>query len=232
MKMRKLHLLALVALIMVGLAGCEKATVTNEATADAYIKSIKNAQGVSVYVVVHSVFSYNVMKSVNVTSPDGTTKQLPNYQNAGNSFFNEPVDADYQSLVPAAGAYTYTVTFNNGEVITYSNTITNAVVLPPNITSLAKTTAGDSVYIAYDAVATAHGYQVKIMKGTELIYSSDPFSDTSSPKKANLKIGFKISNITSGGAGTFTFHIAGLLYETTNYDYLQAISEASKDIAL
>ena len=232
MKMRKLHLLALVALIMVGLAGCEKATVTNEATADAYIKSIKNAQGVSVYVVVHSVFSYNVMKSVNVTSPDGTTKQLNNYQNAGNSFFNEPVDADYQSLVPAAGAYTYTVTFNNGEVITYTNTLGSDVILPPTITSLAKTAAGDSVYIAYDAVAGTHGYQIKIMKGTDLIYSSDPFSDTSNPKKANLKIGFKISNLTSGGTGTFTFDVTGLLYETTNYDYLQAVSDATKDIAL
>lgn len=230
--MKKLHYLSLIALILLGLSGCEKGTVTDVATADAFVKSIKNAQGVAVFTVVHSVVSYNAMTSVTVTAPNGTTTQLINYENGGNSFYNEPADADYSAIPPSSGTYTYLVKFKDGQEITYTNSLLSSNILPTTITSLAKTAKGDSVYISWNAIADVHAYQIKVMKGTTIIYSSNPFVDNSNPLKPNLKVGFYLNSLTSSVAGTYTFSIAGLLYETTAYDYLQAISTASQDIAL
>ena len=231
--MKKLQLISLAALILLGFSGCEKAKITNQATADVFVKAIKNAQGATVYTAVHSVFSYNVMKSVSATSPDGTTKQLTNYENGGNSFFNEPVAADYSTTIPTIGTYTYLAKFNDGEEITYTNVLSAASILPANITSLAKTANGDSVYIKWDAIATAHAYQLKVLKGTTQVYYQPAFADASVPLKPNLKLGFRVSNLTSNaGTGTYDFELTGLLFESTTYDYLQAISTSTQSIEL
>jgi len=230
--MKKVHLLTLIALIMLGVSGCEKEKITNVALADTFVKAIKNAQGETVYTAVHSVFSYNVMKSVSVTSPGGTTIQLPNYDNGGNSFFNEPVLADYSATGPAAGVYTYLVKFNDGEEITYTNTLATSTLLPAKITSVAKSASGDSVYIYWDAIATTHAYQLKVMKGTTEVFFQPAFADGSVPLKANLRFGLRLSNLTSSGSGTYDFELTGLLYESTAYDYIQAISTATQSIQL
>lgn len=232
LQMKKLHLLALVALIMLGLSGCEKATVENIAAADVFVKAIKNAQGETVYVPIHSVFSYNKMTSVSVTSPSGTSTSLINYENGGNSFYNEPADADYLTTQPAVGTYTYTVKFDNGEEKTYTNSLSDSKILPANITSLTKTANGDSVYIYWDAIANVDFYQIKIQKGTTQILYADGLYDSSSPKKQNLRMGFLLSNLISNSSGIYTFEIAGKLYETIAHDYLQALSSSTKDITL
>lgn len=224
--MKKLHFLALVALIMLGLSGCEKAKVENQAVADVFVKSIQNAQGITVYTPIHSVFSYNKMASASVTSPSGSTKQLLNYQNGGNSFYNEPTDADYLSTPPTGGIYTYIVKFDDGEEKNYTNSLASSSLLPPNITSLAKNANADSVYIKWDAIATAHAYQITIKKGTTIVFNSEPFT------KQDLRLGFALSNVMSSGTGTYTFELTGMLFETTAYDYIQAISTSTKDITL
>lgn len=229
--MKKLHLLALVALIMFGLSGCEKGVVTNDASADVFIKALTNSQGVTVYAAIHSVFSYNIMKSVSVVAPDGTTTQLLNYQSQGYSFYNEPIDTDYKTTIPTAGVYTYTVTFNDGTVTTYTNSLSDTAILPPNVT-LTKTAAGDSVYISWGAIANVDFYRLKVETGTTQMFYADGMVDSNSPKKATLKIGFSKSNLTAGIGGVYTFTLTGLLYESTDYTYLQAVSSASKDVTL
>ena len=231
--MKKLNLLALAALVLFGLSGCEKEKIENVASADVFVKSIKNTQGVTVYTPVHSVFSYNTMKSVSVALPAASsTVQLKNFENGGNSFFNEPADADYLPTLPAAGSYSYFVKFNDGEEKTYTNTLSATSLLPANITSLAKTANGDSLYITWDAIASTHAYQLKIMKGTTQVYYRPAFVDGTTPLKASLKLGFLLSSLTSNVSGTYTFELTGLLFETTAYDYIQAISTATKGIAL
>lgn len=230
--MKKLNLLALVALVLFGLSGCEKEKIENVASADVFVKSIKNAQGVTVYTPIHSVFSYNKMKSVSVTSPGGTALQLTNFENGGNSFFNEAADADYSATTPTGGIYTYLVKFNDGEEKTYTNTLSATNLLPANITSLAKTANGDSLYITWNAIASTHAYQLKVMKGTTQVYYRPAFVDGSSPLKASLKLGFLLSSLTTNVNGTYTFELTGLLFESATYDYIQAISTSTKDIAL
>jgi len=223
MKTTKLQLLSLATLILLGLSGCQKAKVTNQASADVFIKAIKNTQGTPVFTVINSVFSFNTITSVSVTSPDGTKKELTNPGNSGNSFYNIPVDADYLQALPssAIGSYTYLVKFNDGEEITYTNSLSNLTIQPANITSLAKSANGDSVYVKWDAIPNVNFYQVEITKGATQIYYSDKFYDGSTPLKASLRLGFRLYNLTTtGGTGAFRFNINGLLYETATYDYL------------
>jgi hypothetical protein len=231
MKMKKLHLLALVILIMFGLSGCEKKVVTDTATADVFIKALTNDQGVTVYAAVHSVFSYNVMKSVSVVAPDGTQSQLLNYQNAGYSFYNEPASADYLPTIPTIGVYTYTVTFNDGTVSTYTNSLSNASILPSTVT-LSKSAAGDSVYISWTAITNVDTYRLEVKNGTAQAFYADGLADNNIPKRAFLKVGFVKSALTSGISGTYTFTLSGFLYESSDFSYLQATTSTTKQIAL
>lgn len=230
--MRNLHLLALAALTMVGFAACEKAEIANEASADVFVKAIKNSEGTTVYTPIHSVFSYNKMTSVAVTAPGGTITQLENFEDGGNSFFNEPADADFLPTAPAAGSYSYKVKFNDGEEKTYTNALASTKLEPADITSLVKSADGDSVYISWNAITGTHAYQLKVEKGTTQVFYQPAFADGSNPPKASLKIGFPVNSLTSSGAGVYTFTVTGLLFETTSYDYLQAISTATKNIDL
>jgi len=230
--MRKLQLIAIVALIMLGFSGCDKSTVTNEAYPDVFVKTIKNAQGIPVYAAIHSVISYSGASSVSVKAPDGTVTQLVNYQNSGYSFYYEPAEADYLPTQPAAGIYTYTVKFNNDEVLTFPNTLGNSVLAPANISALVKSTNGDTVNITWDAIANADYYQLIINRGTSQLYTISGIHDTSSPKKTYMKLAFLKTNLTAGTSGTYSFVITGQLYEGTDYKYLQAISSATKTIDL
>lgn len=232
MKMKKLNLLPLIALVLLGLSGCEKAKVQNQAAADVFVKAVINAAGDTVYAPIHSVFSYNTMTSVSVKAPDNTISQLQNFENAGNSFFNEPAVADFIKTKPAAGTYTYTVKFSDGEELPYANSLSSSVLSIANVTSLAKNAAGDSVYISWNAIKSVDFYQLKISHGTTQVYYVDNLYDNSSPKRTSLRLGFRLTSLTSGITGTYTFDLSGLLYESSAYDYLQAISTVTKNIEL
>lgn len=230
--MRKLQLIAIVALIMLGFSGCEKSAVTNEAYPDVFVKTIKNTQGDAVFAAIHSVISYSGVSSVSVKAPDGTVTQLINYQNSGYSFYNEPAVTDYLPTPPAAGIYTYTVKFNNAEEKTYTNALTNAILAPANISALVKSTNGDTIYITWDAIANVDYYQLIINRGTSQVFFADNLLDSNTPKKTFMKFGIAKAYLTSGTSGTYSFEMAGKLYETTGSQYLQAISSATKTIDL
>ena len=241
--MRKLFYLACSIFLMISLTECEKATVTSQATADAFIKSIKdpNNPGQAIYAVIHSVFSYNPIGSVSVVSPGGQTVQLTDYDKLGNSFYNKPSLSSYSQIVPSLGTYTYTVTFKDNEVLTYTNSISSNILPPPNILGLSAVPVGsakkDSVYISWAAVTNAQGYQIKILNtstsdSTQVKYIA-PFTDASTPKKDILRYGFPISIFPlSSSPQTFTFVVDALLFETTDYIYLQALGESNMNINL
>ena len=230
--MKNLQMLIFIVLIIIGMSGCEKVAVDNQASGDVFVKAIKDASGTTVYTAIHSVFSYNQMTTVTVQTPEGLTESLNGFDSNGNSFFNEPAESDFVGVPPTPGAYVYTVKFANNETKTYSNTLSVATLQPALITSLVKSANGDSVYIAWNAIASTDAYQLKISRGTTQVYYQPAFQDGSTPLKANLKLGLSKSALTSGVTGTYTFELTGLLFENSNYDYLQAISTSTKDIDL
>jgi len=240
--MKKLYLYALLSFVLAGLGGCEKATIVDQATADAFIQSIKNPKDTAqvLFAVVHSVFSYYLMSGASVVapvtlaSPDTITTHLINYANMGNSFYNNPV---YSSSLPTPGTYSYSVTFKDRQVLTLTNTLLYTILIPPYITSLTKN-GTNSIDISWNAVTNAQAYQVKVTKGTvtgpsaTLVYYAAPFVDTSNPKSSNLTIEIPLSAITPYGLGTYTFEVDALLYESTVGGSLQAIGTSTKAITL
>ncbi len=240
--MRKLFYLACSIFVMISLTGCEKSTVVSQATADAFIKSIKdpNNPGQPIYTVIHSVFSYNPISSVSVASPGGQTIQLRDYDKLGNSFYNMPTLSSYSQIVPALGTYTYTVTFKDNEVLTYTNSISSNILPPPTILGLnavpVASATKDSVYISWAAISNAQAYQIKILNTTsdttQVKYIA-PFTDASNPKKDILRYGFPVSVLPlTSSKQTFTFVLDALLFETTDYINLQALGESYMNIIL
>jgi len=105
---------------------------------------------------------------------------------------------------PTAGTYTYLVKFNDGEEITYTNSLSSSTLEPAIITSLAKQ--------QLETLFILHGMQLRIYMVTSLRlweYNSDilfwPFSD--SANKPSLRLGFYVPNLTANGTGTFTFYV-------------------------
>ena len=232
--MKQLKFLALGTVIMLGLAGCEKTAVTSSASVDTFIRSIKNPKDTThvLYAAIHSVFSYNLMANSSVISPDGTTFQLTDFDKNGNSFYNAPADSTYSLTLPTLGTYKYTITFKDKEVITYNNTLSSSSLQPPVIVSLFQTTAKDSVYFSFKALAGSQAYQLKITKGTTQVYYQPAFTDASTPPRTILRLGFATTLFTTYGSGVYTFEVDGMLFESTDYTYLQAIGAAKKDITL
>jgi len=231
--MKKLQVLALVALAMLGLAGCEKATIQNDATADVYVEAIKNAEGITVYTALHSVISYNGnISSASAKSPNGTAISLvADAIDPGYSYYNTPVETEYLTTLPLPGVYTYTVKFDDGEEKIFTNSLSLPVILPANNMSLTKSVIADTVYVAWDAIANVHAYKVVIMKGTNRVWTSNLFTVDAPPVPPKIKL---ITNtFNSSGSGVYTIKLIGMYFESTlTYENLQAISTEKKDITL
>ena len=240
--MNKLILITLGIAITLGFTGCEKATVVSEATADVFIQSIKSPKDTSiiVYSAIHSVFSYNLISSASVVTPDGETLHLTDYDKLGNSFYNAPADTTFSRIPPTLGTYNYTVTFKDKEVLTYANSLSSTYLIPPAITALTRSTKSDSIYISWKAVTNADGYQIKISKldtitkaVTQIKYIT-PFSDASVPLKTRLTFLIPRSYFTLSlnNSETYSIQLDALLFENTTSNLLQAIGTSTKHIRL
>ena len=233
--MKRLPLLILGFCILLGLIGCKKNTTADVAAADVFIQSTRNVNDTTqiLYAVVNSIFSYNPMTSVSVVDPNSTTTQLTNYANLGNSFYNEPV---YSANLPSIGVYNYSVKFADGQTKAYTNTLLATTLPTPIITALGKTARNDSVNITWKAVPNAQAYQMKVTKGTgsslTQVFYLAPFIDGSTPLRPVLPMGVPLSTDSAYGGGTYTFEVDALLYESTDYTYIQAIGISTKDFTL
>jgi len=233
--MKRLPVLMLAFCILLSLLGCKKNTPADVAEADVFIQSIKNPIDTTqtLYAAVSSIFSYNTMTGVSVVDPNNSTKQLTNYANLGNSFYNDP---DYSATQPSLGVYNYTVIFSDGQTKTYTNTLLSATLQPPVITALVKTVRNDSVNITWKAVPNAQAYQLKVTKGTgsnlTQVYYLAPFIDGSATLRPILTIGVPMVTLSAYGEGTYTFEIDALLYESADYTYIQAVGIRTEDFTL
>lgn len=215
-------------LVLFGLLACEKATVTNVATADVFVKTIIN-KGDTLFGVAHSVFSYNKMSSVSVKSPSGDSIPLPGNVDGGISIFKDPslTSEDYNKVLPLTGIYTYNVTFKDKTQQVYTNALGANFLLPAVIDSLVKSQDGLSVLLKWRKVEGAQFYQVRVTKGNSEIIPAELIS-----QEAELKFELPISSFSRYSPGTFTIELDALLYESTNYSQLQALSISYGSITL
>lgn len=228
MRIGKISWLALGILVLVGFSTCEKATVTNVATADVFIKTLIN-EGDTLFGVAHSVFSYNKMSSVSVKSPGGDSIPLPGNADGGISIFKDPslTSGDYNKVLPLTGIYTYIVTFKDKTQLVYTNALGANFLLPAVIDSLFKSQDGLSVLLKWRKVEGAQFYQVRVTKVNSEIIPAELIS-----QEAELKFELPISSFSRYSPGTFTIELDALLYESTNYSQLQALSISYGSITL
>jgi hypothetical protein len=199
---------------------CEQATVTDVATADVFIKTIIN-QGDTLLGVAHSVFSYNRMASVSVKSPAGDSIQLSGNVDSGISIYKDPslTSGDYRKTLPLTGIYTYDVTFKDKSMQVLNNTLGADFILPAVIDSLGLAADGQSVVLKWNPVQNAQFYQVRVTKGNNEVIPATLYS-----LAGGLEVQFPISSFSGYKPGTFTIELDALLFESTAYTLLRAMS--------
>ena len=233
MKMDKIPGLILINIVLlIGLSNCQQTTVTNVATADVFIKTIIN-QGDTLFGTAHSVFSYNRMSFVAVKPPNGDSIPLPGIVDGGISIFKDPSLAlgDYKKVLPLAGTYTYDVTFKDKTQQTLSNALGTDFILPAVISSLVKSSDGQSVILQWNTVPGAQLYQIRVTKGSSEVIPAKLYSPANSTT-ALLEVQFPITSFSRYLPGTFTVELDALLYESADLLLIQAMSISNGSIAL
>jgi hypothetical protein len=223
-----LNRLACGLLVLITFSRCEQTTVTDVASADAFIKTIVN-QGDTLFGVAHSVFSYNGMTSVSVKSPDGDSIQLPGITGNGISIYKDPslTAGDYSKTLPSDGVYKYDVTFRDKSTQALNNTLGADFILPAVIDSLGLSPDGQSVVLKWNPVQNAQFYQIRVTKGNAEVIPAKLYSP-----EGGLEVQFPISFFSSYKPGTFTIELDGLLFESTAYLLLQAMSVTNGSLIL
>lgn len=219
----RIDLFILLIFIFLGFMSCEKTTVTNQATADVFIKSILY-QGDTLHGAAHSVFSYNGIKEVSVKTPQGDTLLLPSESDQGISVYLDPsIDGgNYSVLPPSPGTYTYRVIFKDGTKTTLTNILGGNYLVPAKIDSIARSADGQFVILKWEPVKDAQGYQIRITKGnTEVVAAKSYF------QLDKLRIEYPISSFSPYLPGTFTVELDALLFESSAHQSLQAMSVAT-----
>ncbi len=224
----KMKIPALISLMLLSLLACKKESRLDDAVADVYVKSIL-IDGQPAYGLAHYLLGYSAMSSVTLTNPDATTEQLSSYDNSNTLFYSEPslTGGSYSLTVPSAGTYTYKVRFNDGTEKTYTDQVSGTFLLPPTITSIAKTEDNARVKLTWAPLTGAEYYRLFISKNGVTIYSSELFQ----PINEN-SIDPPISLIPSFASGTYTFELAAFKYQSLSEGKIQSSSSASADINL
>lgn len=209
-------------------ASCDKATVTNQASADVFIKSI-SYQGNTLFGVAHSVFSYNGISQVSLKPPQGDTLLLPSKVDEGLSFFKDPSldSGDFNITPPASGLYSYRVTFKDNTQTVLTNTLGANYLLPAKIDSFGRSADGQFVVVKWNAVNDAQGYQIRIVKGNTEVIPAKIYYQLSP-----LRVQFPISSFGSNLPGNYIVELDALLFESTTHQLLQAMSVSKDSIQL
>lgn len=228
MRERIIHQVVCTLLVLITLTSCEQTTVTDAASADAFIKTIIN-QGDTLFGLAHSVYSYNRMKSVSVKSPNGDSIQLPSISDKGISIYKDPslASGDFSKTIPVAGLYTYDITFKDKSTQVINNTLGTDYLLPTVIDSLGLSADGQSLILKWSAVQNAQFYQIRITKGNNEVIPAKLYS----PEGA-LEIQFPVSSFSQYKPGNFTIELDALLFESTAFTLLQSMSVTYSSLAL
>jgi hypothetical protein len=224
---RSNSLLSLI-LVILGFISCDKVTVTNQATADVFIKSIAY-QGDTLFGVAHSVFSYNGISQVSVKTPQGDTLLLPSEVDKGLSFYKDPSfsSGDFNTTPPASGLYSYRVTFKDKTQTVLTNTLGANFLLPAKIDSFGRSADGQFIVVKWNAVNEAQGYQIRIVKGNTEVIPPKIYYQLSP-----LRVQFPVTSFVSNLPGTFRVELDALLFESAAHQLLQALSVSKDSVQL
>ena len=231
--MKNLSLSLLVMMIMLLISSCTKFGTSSsvDVLADVYVRSFLH-NGAMSYNVVHSVSSSLGITATIVDVPGGTSFTLSDYNGDGSYFYKDTsMVAGFNPTPPPTGAYTYHVYFKSGDHKDYTNTLSSEILVPPVIDSLYKKPYGtiyQSLRLRWKPVVGAQYYQIRITSGQNEIQPWGlNFTDQS-----DLVYERMINDFSRYLPGTITFEIRAIKYETSDNQYVQAVSQNSISIDL
>jgi len=227
--MKRLHVLLGAGLILMGLASCNKKSSPDYTTTVDVFSQTKVYNNDTVHGIVYSAITLASAASIEVQTPDGQTVPLDSYDGSGYSYYLQTPDSEMTSTVPVSGTYTFTVNFSDGMTATETNDLTSEFLYPPHI--LAAEYQGDAgrVYLKWDQVANADGYQVKVFSGDNQIYNIAPFDGGT---QSTIELPIPTSYISSYVPGTLKFEVIALKFETSAYTSIQTISTTDREITI
>jgi hypothetical protein len=229
--MKKIALCVLTFLLIAGFSSCKKDNgVQLVVFADSFIKSVNSANSQVKYGLISYISASKSMTSVGLTGPSTQNLPMNKYNNEGTSYTLETDTSLYTTVPPAAGIYSFNAKFADGTEQVLTNNLTSSVIAPPVITSLALATDKQSVIVKWNAVTAAQAYSIRITKGGTEVYTYPPFADNTG--NSTLQAGIPISVFSGGIPGTFDIEVVSLLYESTQYDLLQAEGSSTQSVTI
>ena len=225
--------IVLIGLIVAGmLVSCNKTVEDTDVYVDSYIHAIFNKNGVPVYRVIHTAYSYTKLLSVSVKGSGGKTIQLTNYANNGYSFYiplvNAQDSAAYTTAVPTPESFTFNVSYEGGTTVTKTNATIDKSLMPAQQLNADKKTT--DIVLSWKPVANVEAYKVRIFsedlgtKVTTLIYESDylvPVNATS-----DLTMPFSLVSFSQFLSTHLSFEVSSFIFETKQETY-HAVSAAT-----
>lgn len=223
--MKRLHVLIGVGLILMGLVSCNKKSSPDYTTTVDVFSQTTVYNNDTVHGIVYSVITLAPAASVEVQTPDGQTVPLDSYDGSGYSYYLQTPDSLMTSTVPVPGTYTFSVNFNDGMTATDTNDLTSDFLYPPHITAAEYKASSSGVYLKWDEVANADGYQVKVFSGDTQVYNIAPFSGVT-------ELTIPTSYVSGYVPGTLRFELIALKFESSAYTSIQTISTANRDVTI
>lgn len=225
--------IVLIGVVVAGmLVSCSKTVENTDVYVDSYIHAIFNKNGVPVYRVMHTAYSFTKLLSVSVTGSGGKTVQLTNYANNGYSFYlpltNAQDSAAYTTTVPTPESFTYNVSYEGGTTAAKTNATIDKSLLPAQQLAAAKTTT--DIVLSWKPVVNVEAYKVRIFSedlGTKvntLIYESDylvPVNPTS-----DLTMPFSLVSFSQFLSTNLSFEVSSFIFESKQDTY-NAVSAAT-----
>lgn len=228
--MKKLHVLLGVGLILTGLVSCNKQSSPDYTTTMDVFSHTTVYNNDTVHGIVYSLITLAQAASVEVQTPDGQTVPLDSYQGSSYSFYKQTPDSLMTSTIPVAGTYTFSISFSDGMTATDTNDLTSDFLYPPHIITAEYQADQSQVYLKWDKVADADGYQLKIYSGDNVIDGIQPFAAGTSKDTVELTI--STSKYSNYLPGTLRFEVIALKFETSAYINIQTISTASRNVSV
>lgn len=225
--------IVLIGIVVAGmLVSCNKTEENTDVYADSYVNAIFNKNGVPVYRVMHTAYSFTKLLSVSVTGSGGKTVQLTNFANNGYSFYlqllNAQDSATYTTTVPSPESFTYNISYEGGTTTTKTNATIDKSLLPAQQLAAVKTAT--DIVLSWKPVANVEAYKVRIFsedlgtKVTTLIYESDylvPVNATS-----DLSIPFSLVSFSQFLSTNLSFEVSSFIFETKQESF-HAVSAAT-----
>jgi len=228
--MKRLHVLLGVGLILMGLVSCNKKSRPDYTTTVDVFSHTTVYNNDTVHGIVYSVITLAQAASVEVQTPDGQTVPLDSYDGTGYSYYKQTPDSLMTSTVPVPGTYTFSVNFSDGMTATDTNDLTTDFLYPPHILTAEYQADQNQVFLKWDKVADADGYQIKIFDGDQQIYNIAPFSGSAGQDTFQMAI--PVSVIQNYVPATLKFEVIALKFETSAYINIQTISNTNRDITI